>query len=115
MLFIQAILDMSLGPINKMTITNTSTASQKKRIKVGEDKKGIKSHKPCYHKKVLMLCHMPSTQHPVFIFAALPTESHLETQQGSRKDNFTDDHELWPHAISRHQYKDSTILGLQKA
>lgn len=44
-------------------------------------------------------------------FAAVPKETHLEAQRVSRKDKFTDDHELWPHAISRHQSGDSTILG----
>lgn len=30
------------------------------------------------------------------------------------KDKFTDDHELWPHAISRHQSRESTMLRLEK-
>lgn len=30
------------------------------------------------------------------------------------KAKFTDDHELWPHAISRHQSRESTMLRLEK-
>lgn len=48
-------------------------------------------------------------------FPAVPKETHLAAHRVSRKDKFTDDGELWPHAISRHQSGDSTILGLGKA
>lgn len=47
--------------------------------------------------------------------ATEPKETHLAAQRVRGKNKFTDDHELWPHAISRHQSGDSTILRLQKA
>lgn len=48
-------------------------------------------------------------------FAAVPKETCFAARTVSRKDKFTDDHELWPHAISRHLSGDSTILRLRKA
>lgn len=37
-----------------------------------------------------------------------------QAQGVRRKDKSTDDRELWPHAISRHQSRDRTMLRLQK-
>lgn len=56
-----------------------------------------------------------SSHRTLRLFAAVPKETRLAAQRVSRKDKFTDDRELWPHAISRHQSGDSTILGLRKA
>lgn len=45
----------------------------------------------------------------------MPKETRLVAQRVCRKDKLTDDRELWPHAISRHQSGDSTILRLRNA
>lgn len=72
-----------------------------------------KSHQTQYQKP-LRLNQVPSTQQAAFILLQCHKEACLAAQRVSRKDK-SDDHELWPHAISRHQSGDSTILRTRKA
>ncbi len=92
---------------NDMTAFYASTASTHKTIKGWEVTgcviKGFKASPVTFHTATCVY------------FAAVPNETHLVAQRVCRKDKFTDDQELWPHAISRHQSGDSTILGLRKA